>query len=122
MSDFHDFLTREQVHVVFGEFKPGMFAEAQGLYEEAVSTYRDGFREAYLLREPGSDRGLSIIIWDSVEHMDEQQRDATHQAIVKKMNPLFKQTPSSEIYELAAHISSQPLSQPSSNPPEPALA
>ncbi len=104
MSDFQDFLKHEQAHVVIGEFKPGCFCEAQQLYNKAVATYREGFKEALLLREPGSERGISIILWDSVDHMDEQQRSDTHQAILKQMTPLFTQQPHNEIYELASHI------------------
>ena len=121
MSDFHDFLKHEQAHVVIGEFKPGTFCEAQRLYNRAVSTYQDGFREAFLLREPGSDRGISIILWNSVDQMDEQQRNNTHQAILKEMNPLFKQVPHSEVYELASHITPQGI-QASGNVPAGVLA
>ena len=104
MSDFQDFLRHEAVHVVRGEFKPGTFAQAQDLYSQAISTYSDGFEAAYLLREPNSDRGLSIIFWKSLEQMDEQQRNETHQAILAKMAALFTQQPESSVYELASHL------------------
>ncbi len=104
MSDFQDFLKHEAVHVVRGEFKPGMFDRAQALYSQAVATYADGFEGAYLLREPDSDRGLSIIFWKSLEQMDEQQRNDTHQAILAKMAALFTQQPESSVYELASHL------------------
>ncbi len=48
MSDFQDFLKRDYAHVTIGEFKPGKFAEAEKLYEEAVAAYGKGFRAAYL--------------------------------------------------------------------------
>lgn len=99
MSDFQDFLKRECVHVAIGEFKPGKFAEAQKLYEEAVSMYEHGFKGAYLLQEPGTNRGISIIFWESIEDMDENQ-DAAHQAILNKMAPLFTQLPTTTVYEV----------------------
>jgi heme-degrading monooxygenase HmoA len=104
MSDFHDFLKRQQVHVAIGEFKPGKFAEAQALYEKAVATYRDGFKGAYLLQEPGTDRGISVIFWDSVDAMDSNQAQEQHQAILKQMSPLFVQSPKIAIYEVVSEI------------------
>ena len=81
MSDFHDFLTRQQVHVAIGEFKPGKFVEAQELYEKAIATYRQGFKGAYLLQEPGTDRGISVIFWESVDDMDSNHAQEQHQVI-----------------------------------------
>lgn len=104
MSDFQDFLTRRCAHVALGEFKPGKFQEARSLYEEAVSTYADGFEGAYLLREPGTDQGISVVLWDSVEHMDANQTNQAHSAILKKMAPLFSQRPDTRFYEVVCHI------------------
>jgi len=104
MSDFQDFLTRRCAHVAMGEFKPGKFEEAQALYEEAVSTYADGFEGAYLLREPGTDQGLSVILWKSVEQMDESQQSSSHSDIMKKMAPLFSQRPDARFYEVICDI------------------
>jgi heme-degrading monooxygenase HmoA len=99
MSDFQDFLTRQVAHVAIGEFKPGKFAEARQLYEAAVSTYSDGFKGAYLLREPGTDRGISVIFWNDVQDMEASQSE-THQAILKKMGPLFTDSPQISVYEV----------------------
>lgn len=107
MSEFHDFLKHQYAHVAIGEFKPGKFAEAQTLYEQAVATYRHGFKGAYLLREPDSDKGISVIFWDSVEDMDECQREATHNAILKKMAPLFTTLPNMSLYEVVSAFSPQ---------------
>ena len=57
MSEFLDFLKHKYAYVAIGEFKPGRFAEAQQLYEKAVSTYTKGFKGAYLLQKPGTDQG-----------------------------------------------------------------
>lgn len=102
--DFHDFLKRRFVHVAIGEFKPGKFAEAQNLYEQAVSTYDQGFSRAYLLQEPGTDRGISVIFWDSVDEMDMNQTKAQHQIILKKMGPLFAGVPTTAVYELVSEL------------------
>ncbi|MGA1625071.1 MAG: antibiotic biosynthesis monooxygenase, partial [Prochlorothrix sp.] len=99
MSDFNDFLKRQCAHVAIGEFKPGKFAEAQKLYEEAVKTYGHGFKGAYLLQEPGTNRGISVIFWESVEDMGESQGDI-HEAILRKMAPLFTQLPTNTVYEV----------------------
>ncbi|NET51456.1 MAG: antibiotic biosynthesis monooxygenase [Merismopedia sp. SIO2A8] len=115
MSDFQDFLTRRCAHVALGEFKPGKFEEARSLYEEATSTYADGFEGAYLLREPGTDQGISIILWDSVEQMDANQHTDTHDAILRKMAPLFSQQPETRYYEVVCHI--EPGQTPNPMPP-----
>jgi len=103
MSDFQDFLTRECVHVAVGEFKPGKFDQARQLYEQAVSTYATGFKGAYLLRDPNSDRGISVIFWDSVEDMEANQGD-THAQILKQMAPLFTQLPDVSVYEVVCQL------------------
>lgn len=101
MSDFQDFLTHAIAAVTIGEFQLGKFEEAQQLYQDAVSTYSDGFRGAYLLRERGSDRGISIIFWDS-EEMMQANDSAVQQAILKKMAPLFVGKPMMETYEVVS--------------------
>ncbi|HEY9623123.1 MAG TPA: antibiotic biosynthesis monooxygenase [Crinalium sp.] len=108
-SDFHDHLKRQLVHVAIGEFKPGRFSEAQRLYEQAVATYHEGFKGAYLLQEPGTDRGISVIFWDSVDEMDANQAQEQHRAILRKMTPLFVHLPTTAIYEVVSEIA------PSSN-------
>ncbi|MFM7448068.1 MAG: antibiotic biosynthesis monooxygenase family protein [Leptolyngbyaceae cyanobacterium] len=109
MSDFYDFLKRTLASVAIGEFKSGKFCEAQELYEQAIATYGKGFRGAYLLQEPGTDRGISVIFWDSVEEMDENERKLLHQDILKKMNPLFVKAPTVSIYEVVSDLKPQDL-------------
>lgn len=106
MGDFQDFLTRECVHVAVGEFKPGKFDTARKLYEEAVATYAGGFKGAYLLRDPASDRGISVIFWNSVEEMEANQGE-THRQILKQMAPLFTQLPDVRTYEVVCSIEGQ---------------
>lgn len=105
MSDFQDFLRRDNgsAYVAIGEFKPGKFQEAQELFQEAVATYGHGFKGAYLLQEPETDRGIAVILWESVVDMAENQ-SAAHEAILKQMNPLFVVKPETTIYEVACSI------------------
>lgn len=92
MTDFQDFLTFKFAQVAIGQFKPGKFAEACQLYQEAVSSYGEGFRGAYLLQEKDTDRGISIILWDSQESM-EANASEVQLAILRKMAPLFAGAP-----------------------------
>lgn len=103
MSDFQDFLKHQFAHVAIGEFKPGTFESAQQIYEEAIATYKDGFKGAYLLREPGTDRGISIIFWESVADMEANQTEL-YRTILTKMAPLFSHKPDSTIYEVVEQI------------------
>jgi heme-degrading monooxygenase HmoA len=103
MSDFQDFLKRNYASVVRGEFKPGKFAAMQQLYTEAIATYGDGFRGAYLLQEPGTDRGVSIILWESLDNMTEQQTPE-YESILEKMKPLFATAPTTTLYELVGEF------------------
>ncbi|MCC5637301.1 antibiotic biosynthesis monooxygenase [Nostoc sp. CHAB 5844] len=104
--DFQDFLRHKFTHVAMGEFKPGKFEAAKKLYEEAVLTYTTGFKGAYLLQEPGTDRGISIIFWESVEDMEANQNEV-YQNILKKMMPLFVEPPKTVVYELVCEIHSK---------------
>ncbi len=103
MSDFQDFLTHSIAQVAIGEFRLGKFEEAQQLFQEAVATYSAGFRGAYLLREKGSDRGISVIFWDDEEKMAANQ-SAAQEAILKKMAPLFSAKPVVDSYEVVSEI------------------
>ncbi|BAZ50674.1 hypothetical protein NIES4103_32910 [Nostoc sp. NIES-4103] len=101
--DFQDFLRHQFAHIAIGEFKPGKFEAAKKLYEEAVSTYSTGFKGAYLLQEPGTDKGISVIFWESVEDMTANQSEV-YQSILKKMMPLFAEPPETVVYELVCEI------------------
>ncbi|MEQ8468964.1 antibiotic biosynthesis monooxygenase [Coleofasciculus sp. E1-EBD-02] len=103
MSEFLDFLKHKYAYVAIGEFKPGKFEEAQQLYEEAISTYTHGFQGAYMLREPGTDKGIAVIFWDHIEDMDENQNEA-YQQILEKMSHLFVKPPTTTFYEVSSQI------------------
>ena len=103
MREFLDFLKHKYAYVAIGEFKPGRFCEAQRLYEKAVSTYSEGFKGAYLLQKPGTDEGIAIIMWEKIDDMEANQTEA-YQAILKEMNPLFVEPPTTAFYEVCSEI------------------
>ena len=103
MSEFLDFLRHKFAYVAIGEFKPGKFEEAQQLYEKAVSTYAHGFKGAYLLQEPGTDKGIAIIFWESLEDMEANQSEA-YKAILDQMSHLFSKAPTTCFYEVCSEI------------------
>ncbi len=104
MPEFQDFLKHKYAYVARGEFKPGRFAEAQRLYEKAVSTYSQGFNGAYLLQKTGTDEGIAIILWDEIEDMEANQQNEASQAILKEMNSLFASEPTTDFYEVCSEI------------------
>lgn len=106
MTEFLDFLRHKFAYVAIGEFKPGKFEEAQQLYEKAVSTYTQGFKGAYLLQEPGTDKGIAIIFWESITDMEANQSEA-YQAILNEMSHLFTKAPTTSFYEVRSEIESQ---------------
>lgn len=104
MPDFHEFLLKHKyAYVAIGEFKHGCFGEAQKLYERAVSTFSSGFQGAFLLQKPGTDEGIAVIIWDTIEDM-ESHRTEYYQAILEQMNPLFISPPKTDYYEVCSEI------------------
>lgn len=103
MSEFQDFLKRQFAYVAIGEFKSGKFEEAQRLYEQAVATYGEGFRGSYLLQEPGTDRGIAIVFWESAADM-EANHSATHEQLMKQMMPLFASHPHTSLCEVVCDI------------------
>lgn len=108
MSEFLDFLRHQFAYVAIGEFKPGKFEEAKQLYEQAVSTYSQGFKGAYLLQKPGTDEGIAVIFWEDVGDMDDNANEA-YQELLKQMTPLFAKAPTTDFYELVSEI--QPKSE-----------
>ncbi len=103
MSEFLDFLKHKYAYVAIGEFQPGRFAEAQRLYEKAVSTYSKGFKGAYLLQKPGTDEGIAVIMWDKIDDMQENISES-YEAILQEMNPLFRTHPNTSFYEVCSEI------------------
>lgn len=103
MSDFLDCLKHKYAYVAVGEFKPGCFPEARSLYEKAVSTYKDGFKGAYLLQEPGSDRGIAVIFWDSPSDMATHQ-SAVYDQVMAQIAHLFAAPPKTGFYEVCSEI------------------
>lgn len=103
MSEFLDFLKHKFAYVAVGEFKPGKFEEAQQLYEKAVSTYTHGFKGAYLLREPGTERGIAVIFWENIGDMQANQ-SAAYEAILNQMSHLFTKAPNTSFYEVCSEI------------------
>ncbi len=108
MNEFTDFLKHKFAFVAIGEFQPGKFEEAKELYSQAVSTYMQGFQGAYLLQKPGTDKGIAVIFWNSLEDMQANENEE-YRKILKKMNPLFACAPDTDVYELVSEI---PPSQP----------
>lgn len=105
MTEFLDFLKHKYAYVAIGEFKPGKFEEARQLYEQAVSTYSEGFKGAYLLQEPGTDKGIAIILWNSIADM-EDHHNSVYQAILQQMAHLFATAPTTGFYEVCSEIES----------------
>lgn len=103
MSEFIDFLKHKYAYVAIGEFKPGKFEEAKRLYEKAVSTYLQGFKGAYLLQEPGTDKGIAVIFWGDVADMEANQTEA-YQSLLKQMSPLFAKAPNTNFYEVVCEL------------------
>jgi heme-degrading monooxygenase HmoA len=103
MDGFLDFLTHKCAYVAIGEFKPGRFAEAQQLYEKAVSTYTTGFKGAYLLQKPGTDQGIAVIMWEKMEDM-EANHTAIYDQIMEEMSHLFVKPPRTDFYEVCSEI------------------
>lgn len=106
MTEFLDFLKYKFAYVAKAEFKPGKFQEAEQLFEKAVSTYKHGFKGAYLLQEPGTDRGMALVLWESQEEMEANQTEVSS-AIVEQMKPLFATAPTVTFYEVCSEIHSQ---------------
>lgn len=109
MSEFLDFLKHKCAYVAIGEFKPGKFEEAKHLYEQAIATYGDGFKGSLLLQEPGTDKGIAIIMWDGADDMESCRTEA-HEAILKQMSPLFAKPPTTGFYELVSETQPKQLS------------
>ena len=103
MTEFYDFLKHKHAYVALGEFTPGKFQEAQQLFEKAVSTYEQGFKGAYLLQEPSTDKGIAIIFWENLEDMDANNNEICD-AILQKMSHLFSKPPTTSFYEVSSEI------------------
>lgn len=103
MSEFLDFLKHDYAYVAIGEFKPGKFLEAQQLFEKAVSTYRHGFKGAYLLQEENSDRGIAVIFWENIDDMA-SNRNTVCDAVLGQMAHLFAQPPHCQFYQVSSQV------------------
>ncbi|AFY40555.1 hypothetical protein Lepto7376_4452 [[Leptolyngbya] sp. PCC 7376] len=113
IQEFNNCLKHKIAYVAIGEFKPGRFSQAQGLYEKAVSTYDTGFKGAFLLQKMGtnSDQGIAMILWENIEDMEKNQTE-DGKKIMEEMNQLFASPPETDFYEVCSEI----------KPAQPALA
>ena len=102
-GEFMDFLKHKYAYVAIGEFKPGRFAEAQRLFEKAVSTYKDGFKGSLLLHKPGTDEGIAVIKWSSIEDMD-AYNDEAYEKILGEISHLFATPPVTSFYEISSEV------------------
>lgn len=103
MTEFMDFLRHKCAYVAIGEFKPGKFDEAKQLYEKAVATYTEGFKGAYLLQQPNTDKGIAVIFWDDIADMDSNHSEV-YEAILNEMSHLFAKPPTTAFYEVCTEI------------------
>jgi len=103
MQEFSDFLRHNYAYVATATFKPGKFPEAQKLFEEAVKTYSQGFKGAYLLQKPNTDEGIAVILWEKIEDMEENHSEAEAK-ILEEMKHLFAFPPETNFYELSSEI------------------
>jgi heme-degrading monooxygenase HmoA len=110
MSEFLDFLKHKFAYVAIGEFQPGRFLEAEQLFEKAVSTYTQGFKGAYLLQEPGTDKGIAVIFWENIGDMDENHNEVCD-AILQEMSHLFLKAPKTSFYEVCSEIAAPAIAK-----------
>ncbi len=103
MTEFMDFLRHKYAYVAIGEFKPGKFEEAKQLYAKAVATYTQGFKGAYLLQQPNSDKGIAVIFWDDIDAMESNHSEA-YAAILNDISHLFAKPPITGFYDVCTEI------------------
>jgi heme-degrading monooxygenase HmoA len=103
MTEFSDFLRHRYAYVAIGEFKSGKFDEAKQLFEQAISTYSQGFKGAYLLQEPGTDKGVAIVFWENMDDIESNQTEL-YKGILNKMSHLFEKAPKTGFHEVCSSI------------------
>jgi heme-degrading monooxygenase HmoA len=103
MTEFSDFLKHRLAYVAIGEFKPGKFDEAKQLFEQAIATYSQGFKGAYLLQEPDTDKGIAIIFWENMDDVEANQSDV-YKSILNKISHLFEKAPKTGFHEVCSLI------------------
>jgi hypothetical protein len=59
-----------------------------------------------LLQEPGTDRGIAIIFWESAADMEANRTEA-HETILKQMAPLFAAQPQTAFCEVVCNIQTE---------------
>lgn len=103
MTEFTDFLRHQCAYIATATFKPGKFPEAQKLFEEAVATYKQGFKGAYLFQKPNTDEGIAFILWQGIEDMEENQNEI-NEKIMTDMKHLFASPPETHFYDVLTDI------------------
>ncbi|MBD2395190.1 antibiotic biosynthesis monooxygenase [Cyanobacterium aponinum UTEX 3222] len=104
MQEFSDFLRHKCAYVATATFKPGKFPEAQKLFEEAIASYSQGFKGAYLFQKPNTEEGIAFIIWEKIEDMEENKNEV-HNQIMEQMKHLFATPPQTNFYDVLTEFS-----------------
>jgi len=78
--------------------------ETRKIYKEGVipaAKSQKGYREAYLLTNPKTGKGVSITLWDSEEDAIANEQSGYYQAQVGKFKDFFTAPPIREGYEVS---------------------
>jgi heme-degrading monooxygenase HmoA len=84
--------------------KPDLIDETVKLFEDSVipaAKSQKGFREAYLLSDSKSGKGVSITFWDSEEEAIANEQSGYYQDQVNKFKEYFTAPPVREGYEVS---------------------
>ena len=93
--------------VVTVRVRTGKTQECVDLYEKSVvpaAKLQKGFRNAFLMADAATGRGVSISFWDSESDMVEGERNGYYREQVAKFGSMLADAPLSEHYELKVGV------------------
>jgi heme-degrading monooxygenase HmoA len=90
--------------VVHVQMQPGKVNEAISLYRESVvpaAKQQNGFKNALLLTDPTTGKGLSITLWETEADMAAGEASGYYQEQIAKFASIFAGPPERAHYEVS---------------------
>jgi heme-degrading monooxygenase HmoA len=81
------------VRMVWGKLRPGSWEEYERHYHEKLAGHHgiEGLQERQLLRSTeDSDEGISVSIWDSLEHLRGYEMGQFRQNVAREVEHLYR--------------------------------
>jgi heme-degrading monooxygenase HmoA len=96
-----------EARVITAQIEPGKIDEAIGIYRDSVVPAvkeKQGFKGAFLLTDPNSDRGISVTLWETEADMKAGETSNYLREQIAKFATVLLGPPVVEHYDVSVQV------------------